>query len=86
MSTEKAKMDIGFGEMDGEYVNVKEADFPVVIAQLEDGTKISFKQKPVKAFRASDKFDDKGNPFYAFQFAVEILSFEVPEELKRKKE
>ena len=52
--------------------------------RLEDGTIIKMKNVLMEVTRL-DQFDDKGNPIYQFA-AQQIVSVEVTDELKHKKD
>ena len=82
-ATEKTTLP-GIGEVQGTLVKAKSSTSGEVEVEFEDGTKVRFRPDILNGFR-TNQYTPDGNPVYAFQLSMTIISLQVPEELRQKK-
>jgi len=78
------KIKYGSQEVEADPVEIIRADEPWCEYVLADGTKIRIKHVLGAIFRASDTYNDSGEPLYITRSQNVVIASEVPDDLKQE--
>lgn len=78
------KIKYGSREVEADPVEIIKVDEPWCEYVLADGTKIRIKHVLGAIFRASDTYNDDGEPLYITRSQNVVIASEVPDDLKQE--